>query len=412
MYSALPEYRNECGATNVADGGAHMSQSITLDQSGTYTRGVKAILLNRILLVLSFIGLFVAGALSLEKALNISLPCGNATGCDAVAAHPSSMLFHVIPVAYIGLLGYIFLAGLAISRTMKMPYDSKLVTIGYAAAALGAAFSVYLQFVSFTVIHAVCPYCLTSAVDMILTLIVYSMLYSAHKSDPAPATEMGKFDLWTIAGAPFAIIIILSILTATKPKGATVTSNAIEANLGALVPENPDVFGPSDAKMTIVEFADMCCPACQKYSPQVKEFAHTNPRTVRVVYRHFPLKMHVYGKMSAAIGEYAAEKHRFWDFTMSVMGLQRQPESADELLGIARSVGLDSDDIKKRLSNTSDPAYDRVTRDMNLAHKLGINSTPTFIILAEGKPPVSCGPNEIMDKLKSATYRSIILGHA
>ncbi len=389
-----------------------MSESITLEQPRTYTRGVKAILLNRILLILSFIGVFVAGALSIEKALNISLPCGNETGCDAVAAHPSSMLFGVLPVAYIGLAGYLLLAGLAISRAMKTPYDTKMVTIGLGASVFGAAFSIYLQYTSFTVIHAICPYCLTSAITMIMTLIVYVMLYQAHVKDPAPATDLSRFDMWSIAGIPFVIVVAIALMGSSKASPKGLSTNALEQNQAALVPEDANVFGPSDAGITVVEFADMCCPSCQKNSPIVKDFAHSNPKTVRIVYRHFPMKMHEFGKMSAAMGEYAAEKHRFWDFTMSVMGLQRQPESVAELLGIARSVGLDSDDMTKRLSNPSDPVYDRVTRDMNLGHKIGVTSTPTFIILAKGIPPISCGPSEIMDKLKGPTYRSIILGHA
>ena len=163
--------------------------------------------------------------------------------------------------------------------------------------------------------------------------------------------------------------------------------------------------------MTIVEFADMCCPSCQKNEPKLKEFATTNPKTVKIVFREFPLSIHKYGKTAAAMGEYAAEKHKFWDFTFSVMDLQRQPESIDELLGIARSVGLDPDDIRKRLSDPKDAVYDRVARDMNLAHTLKINSTPTFIILAPGQRPDSAGPTEVFDKLNGPAYKSILLGH-
>ena len=400
------------GAPSVEQHSVSMSDEITLPTPATYNRGVKALLLNRVLLILSFIGLFVAGALSMEKALNISLPCGNESGCDMVASHPSSLLFGHIPVAYIGLLGYLFFAGLAISRSLKTPYDTKLVTIGWAASAFGAAFSIWLQYISLFQIHAVCPYCLTSAITMISTFITYGLLYSAHKKDPTPETELAKLDLWMIAGIPFAIVVVLGGLGSSDKGGKALDVGSIELNEKILIPDRPNSFGPEEAPLTIVEFADMNCPSCQKTSPKVKEFAVTNPKTVRIVYRHFPLKMHKYGQVSAAMGEYAAEKGLFWDFTLSVMGLNRQPDSVDELLGIAKSLGMDPKDIKNRLSNTSDPVYDRVTRDMNAGHKVGIKATPTFIILAKGLKPDSAGPNDVIDKLNSPTYRNIILGHA
>ena len=122
--------------------------------------------------------------------------------------------------------------------------------------------------------------------------------------------------------------------------------------------------------------------------------------------------MHEYGQTCAAMGEYAAEKGRFWDFTMSVMGLDRQPSSVKELLDVAKSVGLDPSDMKKRLSDTKDPVFDRVTRDINVGKSLGVNATPTFIVLAKGLKPESYGPQDVIDKLNGPLYKAILAGNA
>ena len=157
-----------------------------------------------------------------------------------VASHPSSYIFG-IPVAYIGLAGYLLLAGLAISRTIKTPYDTRLVTIGLAASVIGAIFSIYLQFISLTKIHAICPYCMTSAITMILTVIVYIMLYKAHLADPTPETEMSKLDLYLVAGVPFLIVVTLGMLGNADKSGTKLDIGNIELNEKELIPENANV---------------------------------------------------------------------------------------------------------------------------------------------------------------------------
>jgi len=399
-------YRNPPQGSVVAYLIALMSAIVNPSQTATYTRGVKAILLNRILLVLSFIGLFVAGALSIEKLMNVSLPCGNTSGCDKVAAHPSSMLFGVIPVAYIGLAGYILFAALAIIRSMKTPWDVRLVNLGFGAAAFGAAFSLYLQYISFFTIHAVCPYCLTSAITMIATFVVYFLLTQAVKADPPPAGDLSKPDTFLIGGLPFLVIVALALLGGTKAD-SHLDKGKIELNMANLVPANPNSFGPADAPITVIEFADMCCPTCQRTAPKLKEFAIDHSKSIRVIFRNYPLKKHEFSHLAALMGEYAGEKGKFWDFTMSVMGLNREPDSATELFEIAKSVGLDTDDLRKRLLDNKDPIYDLLATDISVADKVGVDSTPSFIILAKGVEPTSCGSN-VVDKLKEPAYAKLL----
>ncbi|MFX8723702.1 vitamin K epoxide reductase family protein, partial [Acinetobacter baumannii] len=84
------------------------------------------------ILVLSFIGIFIAGTLSLGKFLNAIPPCGaGSSGCLKVETDPSSN-WGPIPVAYVGLLAYITFAGLAIIRQQKGLVGTRmLVNLGY-----------------------------------------------------------------------------------------------------------------------------------------------------------------------------------------------------------------------------------------------------------------------------------------
>ena len=387
-----------------------MSAPSNLVEPGTYTHAVKAILLNRILLILSFIGLFVAGALSLEMLLNVVLPCGETHGCATVAADPSSRLFGVLPVAYIGFAGYLLFAGLAIARTMNVANDKKLVQVGYGAAVLGALYSVYLQYLSFFHIHAICPYCLTSAITMILTLIVYAMLAGTVEKEIVQGGEMSRLDTWLVTGLPIALVLGLSLMASNDKAPAILAKGAKLTNpeLKDLVTSDSKIFGDDSAPITVVEFADLCCPTCQKLSPKVKQFVNLHAGKVRLVFKDFPLNIHPLSRVAATIGEYAQEHGRFWDYIMDVMGLERQPDSAAEILDIAKSCGLDPNDITKRLKNSKDPLYDRVTNDLNLGHEVGVSSTPTFFIFAGSIPTVTCGPQEIMDKLDGDRYKPLL----
>ena len=386
-----------------------MSLTSNQTESVTYTHAVKAYLLNRILLVLSFVGLFVAGALSIEKFLNVTLPCGETHGCATVAKDPSSMLFGVLPVAYIGLAGYVLFAGLAIARTMTVPNDEKLVKIGFAAACAGALFSIYLQYLSFFKIHAICPYCLTSAITMILTVIVYWMLMGTVGKEEVASGEVGKVDMWLIGGLPLAVFVILGVMSSSDQKPPLLAGGKIvDPGFNDLVPKDPKTYGTEGAPLLVVEFADLCCPACQDKSPKVKQFITQHQGKVRLIFRNFPLNMHPLSRTAAVIGEYAQEKGRFWDYAMSVMGLNRQPDSAAEILGIAKSCGLDVADIRARLKNTKDPLYQKVTDDLNVGHSVGVNSTPTFFILPKGGKTQTCGPKEILELLNSPQFSSLV----
>ena len=91
---------------------------------------MRAIWLNRVISLLTFGGIFVAGVLSVSKYLKVIPPCGGSDGCFTVANHPSSMWFG-IPVAYIGLLTYLGLAALAIGRShVGILKDRRLVMGG------------------------------------------------------------------------------------------------------------------------------------------------------------------------------------------------------------------------------------------------------------------------------------------
>lgn len=379
-------------------------------QPQTYNRTVKAVVLNRVLLVLGFLGIYDAGLLSLEKILHIDLPCGNGGGCAVVANHPSSWWFG-IPVAFFGLFGYLALTALAVIRATQDVEEWKpTVTLGYVFAGVGAVISLLLQYQSIFQIHAICLYCMGSAINMILTLIAYALLAQALAKQPKEGRKPGV-DAALAGALALAVIVALPAEASALKRGtgAVQVDPALVGKVG-LIPDHPNQYGDPKAPITVVEFADLCCPSCQLNTPKMHDFVDLHPGKIRVIYRHFPLPMHKMGQTAAAMAEYAADQNKFWQFALALMSKRQEPQSTDELLAAAEASGLNTKDMLNRLGNDKDPIYTRLKIDKAAADQLGVNSTPTFVIEAPGQNPEVAKAGGVFDTLTSGPYQKILEG--
>jgi uncharacterized membrane protein len=103
---------------------------------------------------LALAGMAVAGYLTWVRYSGATIACTTG-GCETVQNSSYSEIFGV-PVALLGLLGYIAIAASALRET-------ELFRVAGAAVALAAAgFGAYLLVIQIAVIGAVCDWCLTS----------------------------------------------------------------------------------------------------------------------------------------------------------------------------------------------------------------------------------------------------------
>lgn len=378
---------------------------------------MKAITYNRILLALGFIGLFIAGFLSIAHVMNASVPCGRNFGCNVVTNDPQYSVFMGIPVAYMGLLGYLVLTVLALVRAMSgLEKTKSLIMPGYFIAAIGTLESLYLQYVSLTKIMALCPWCMASAITMVVTLIVYALL--AQHVDEAPVEALkadnAGFRMATVLGAILILALGISgyVLKNQSHLPQTIGGKSIE-ELNAnyqLIPKDAHVFGDRNAPITILEFADMQCPACRRTTPRVEEFINQHPGKIRLVYRHFPLvEKHPLALPAALMSEAAADKGKFYDFLLAVMKSGGDEDlGIDALYTVARTVGLERSEIEKRINDTKDPIYEKVHRDMNEADRLGLQVTPTLFLLMNGKLKFIASSNDVFEALQKSPFKEIL----
>jgi uncharacterized membrane protein len=137
--------------------------------------------------MLSLAGFFVALYLYLFKIGKIgTLACGSG-GCETVQASPYSR-FLGIEVALYGVAGYVMLFVLSLVAVQR-PEDRRVSRLLLFLSALGLGFTAYLTYLEFFVIHAICRWCVGSAV--IISLIFLSTLLDWQRRDTRAADPSG-----------------------------------------------------------------------------------------------------------------------------------------------------------------------------------------------------------------------------
>jgi uncharacterized membrane protein len=125
-----------------------------------------------IVAALALAGIFISLYLTLYK-LNVigELSCSIGS-CEAVNTSRWSM-FLGLPVAAWGLLFYLDVFVIALlGTTPRFEYEPVMSIVLVAQAAIGVLFSAWLTYLELGVIHAICIWCVTSAVIVVIILLV------------------------------------------------------------------------------------------------------------------------------------------------------------------------------------------------------------------------------------------------
>ena len=385
--------------------------------------------MNRILLVLGYAGVCVAGVLSLAAALEKDPPCGLDNGCARVAADETSRLLFGIPNAYFGFVAYLVLAIFATYREIvgfDGPKPRLTMNLGYAFAALGTIASIILTVISIMKIHATCKWCLASATIMTLTLFTYMLL--TIKSEKAPkAPARGALSMLLIVGMPVLSLGGIAVAarnftivhTSVKTLDPQVVADMVGGGPAGGTPAGPDIHMKNpDGVVTLVEFGDLDCPTCKHLYPQIEQMVDNSHGRIRFIFHHFPLYKkpdHPGALVGAAVSEIAAETGKFWEYLDTVYGNgdadpAAPPPGPDDMLNFGQHIGLDRAMLEKRVRNLDDPAVARVTRDLNLCDKYAIGHTPEFLIWAGNQNYTQCSGNEVFGALKDPKFAKLLKG--
>jgi protein-disulfide isomerase len=145
--------------------------------------------------------------------------------------------------------------------------------------------------------------------------------------------------------------------------------------------------GPTDAKVTIVEFSDFECPHCREFSQILRSIEPQYPQ-VRIVFKDFPLtQIHPWSETAAIAARcaYIQQPSAFWTFQAQIFDNQDLISAEnvwDKLTALAAQDNLDADAFKTCMS--SPEAKQAVQANHREGEALNINSTPTVFV--NGRP--------------------------
>lgn len=140
------------------------------------------------------------------------------------------------------------------------------------------------------------------------------------------------------------------------------------------------VEGPADARVTVVEFTDLECPACRAYDSGLKEVVRRYPKDVKLVYLPFPLSIHRFAKGAAnateCIIERDPDKLRVWIETVY---------SAQDSLGLmswghlASRTGIGDTSYVSACALDPTPSPS-VEASIAFGTELGVTGTPSLMV--------------------------------
>lgn len=357
------------------------------------------VLTNRILYILSLLGVQVAGYLTLAHLNIVALICGKMSGCDKVAHHASSHGFGIpllapIPTAAFGLGFYLMMVLLCQARAGAR---SPLATWGIVALQWGMAFtgvlmSGWLTFLEKYVIHGWCPWCLASAAIILLMFVTITseLILLARPARPEPVAmkllkprEASRFLVIFLVALLFDSSVTLALRRV--PPSTHPSLKLVSVRESALVPRGVPVYGAAMTPYTLVEFGDYACQHCQTSAPDVESFLQHHAASVNFIFHYYPIEEEKDGMpaLAARAAQAAGAQQQFWPMHMRLFAQERVSASDNVslpwVLATADSLGLDHVRLQRDL--TSPATLRAIKAQEQQGNKLGIDGVPAFFII-------------------------------
>lgn len=371
---------------------------------------VKVHLLNRLLIVLTWLGIFISGMLTADYYLKGSLLC-KASSCSLVTSSSSTWLG--LPIALYGLFAYLCLMFLVAFRFWMS--QEKIQWTGKAGLYLtgaGSIVSLWLIIQNLTSQKGICRWCFASALIFFILFFVYLVLFKTR--------SIGMLTGWMnetlFYGGMMLAVGSIALQSAETKKEEDFLEAGLKIvhapTLSRIIPETSRFKGSTNADVTIIEFGNFYCPNCRKAYDFLDLYYQKSEGKLRLGFCHvfFPNSpSYELSLTTAKISELAAGQGKFWELIKRFYGADpKQLSSKPGLLEIAYGAGLPLNKVREVIDNKTSFFSKRVERDLKCAKIIPITTTPTFLIYAKNQPVRMATSATIKYILNHPSYSNLI----
>ena len=132
-------------------------------------------------IVTAILGGLDAAYLLIYKLTSTQAMCLGSGECSTVNSSRYSEI-NGIPVSLLGLLAYLAIIGLHALETRSHFFEQNGNLLVFGLSLIGVLFSVYLTYVELYIIHAVCPFCVASAI-LIAVIFILAIIRLIRQTD-------------------------------------------------------------------------------------------------------------------------------------------------------------------------------------------------------------------------------------
>jgi thiol-disulfide isomerase/thioredoxin len=141
--------------------------------------------------------------------------------------------------------------------------------------------------------------------------------------------------------------------------------------------EETPIMGNEHAPITIVEFAEFECPYCAAMGPLLKKLVEESNGTVRLLFKHFPLKRHAGSVLASKAAQAAYRQGKFWDM-YELLFKNMKNQDMEHFLKWAGELGLDLEKFKRDMEDPK--LLQIIERDTIEGVRANLQATPTLFI--------------------------------
>jgi len=322
--------------------------------------------------------------------------------CDGIAKTTESQFFG-IPLAYWGMFLYFVISVLLFADKLKNFRLFRFMEVfknplDYIAALgiISFTISMILLGISLFEIQKLCVLCaFTYVLNLIIALVALDYknggvmkAFKTSFNDFISAVKIKKYGLAFAA----AVAIVSVFLTFTTTSYAFTPQVKREKGFKEFVSTKVNkysakgnILGDKDAELVVYTYTDYLCPICGAYNIMIHKLAK-ELKNVRFEHVNLPLDMECnkylqrpFHNGSCRLAKYAiaAEKQNKF-LEINSLFFEKQPATEEGIIEIAKSVGLNIEQLKKDAE--SPETAKKIRDDIEKAAALGLNGTPSTVI--------------------------------